>query len=103
MNDQIIPLDANLNDYVSENEVRSGERKLTESGKPYVVVTAGSAKEGMTAVRFEKVTEGAPGSRRSSWKHVGYKKIIIGKITGVGRSFSYMSGDSEVQYAYLEA
>lgn len=97
MNELIIPVEANTNDFIAANEVRGGPVNETESGKRYVECAAGTASEGMTAVRFVKVF----GEGRSR-PVVGYRKEVVGTISGVGKAFSRLAGDPLVQRAYIE-
>lgn len=99
MNDQIIPVEATRSDFVAANEVHCGPLHDTESGKRYVECAAGVAREGMTAVRFIIVYGDGPRGRKPV---VGYRKEIVGKISGVGQAFSRLSGDPLVQRAYIE-
>lgn len=105
MNDLInLPESARRADFapfLAAGEVATRATQLSETGKRYVEEAAGYLKAGDIAVRFERVIE-YTGRRGNGGTFKGWRKVVIGAVTGSGKVFNSAStGYNDMQRFYF--
>ena len=70
--------------FVESGEV-IGDIATAQNGSKYIQGAVGQFSEGQSVVQFVRVFAGE--GRRSNWKFVGFRKDVVGTISGAGKSF----------------